>query len=490
MMGSIRGRAGVLAAIAFAITATALSGCATYTARQSALVGRLAAGDYDAALATVEKNRRGKDLLLYWLEKGLILHYADRWQESNAAFEAAEQLAADLYTKSISEAALSLIANDNTISYRAPAFEMAMIPYYRVLNYVYLGDREDAVVEARKASLYLSQYADRDLAALADTTARDAAERASAKDAVALLADDAFLHYFSGLVYEWGGEVNDAFIEYRGAAVAYRTAGARLQLVTPPWLGEDLERTGRELGFSDALAELRRNCPAVMAGAASADSAAAARDDPGGVVLLLELGSVPQMRQVELNVPILKTDHYADHERWAHDAWRRMRPGWRADEAKLDYWLRVAVPTMSGNRPVIAGARVSAGTAGGNALAVPVEDLEGRALLTFEAREPGIMIKSIARALAKYGATKQARKKGELAGILANALGAALESADTRGWITLPNAIAMARLSLPPGHHALRVDLTDREGRTVETRTIEDVIVRSHETAFVSRRVF
>jgi hypothetical protein len=216
----------------------------------------------------------------------------------------------------------------------------------------------------------------------------------------------------------------------------------------------------------------------------------ASRSDPGGVVLLLELGSVPQLRQVELNVPILKTDHYADQQRWAQDAWLRTRPGWHEDEAELDYWLRVAVPEIASSRPLIAGARVSAGTSGGNALAVPVEDLEGRALLTFEAREPGIMIKSIARALVKYGATKQAKQKGELAGILANALGAALESADTRGWITLPNAIAMARLSLPPGRYALRVDLTDREGRTVETRTIEDVTVRSHETAFVSRRVF
>ena len=102
---AVRARAAVAVVLAAVV---ALSGCATYTARQKGLVDRLAAGDYDAALSTVEKNRRGKDLLLYWLEKGLILHYADRWQESNAAFEAGEQLAADLYTKSLSEAALSV----------------------------------------------------------------------------------------------------------------------------------------------------------------------------------------------------------------------------------------------------------------------------------------------------------------------------------------------------------------------------------------------
>ena len=158
-------------------------------------------------------------------------------------------------------------------------------------------------------------------------------------------------------------------------------------------------------------------------------------------------------------------------------------PGWSAGKAEIDYWLRVAVPKLAGNRPAVVGARVSAGVAGGNAVAVPVEDIEGRAFTTFEAEQGAVLLKTLARGLAKYAATKQADKKGKGAGWLANLVGAAFETADTRSWLTLPNRIAMARLRLPGGVHDLQVELTDADGRTVATETIAGVTVRSDDTA-------
>jgi len=99
-------------------------------------------------------------------------------------------------------------------------------------------------------------------------------------------------------------------------------------------------------------------------------------------------------------------------------------------------------------------------------------------------------LRTIVRGLAKYGAKEQADKAGKVAGLLANLLGAATEQADTRGWLTLPNRIAMARLRLPPGRYDLRVDLLDAAGTTLRTDTIPDVIVRTADLALVSRRVF
>lgn len=461
-----------------------LAGCATYSARVADLRPDLAAGRYDNALKVVEDNRKGKDLLLYHLERGLVLHYADRWQESNDAFQAAEELAADLYTRSISEAAFSLLLNDNTIAYRAEPFEMAMIPYYRALNYALLGERDGALVEARKASLYLRQYAELDLGALGDLA------RAEDPDRDELLSNNAFLHYFSALVYEWGGEHNDAFIAYRHAADAYAIAARRLAVQPPPWLGEDLERTGARLGFGDELRQLRDAFPELMAGAAEAAAATAAAPPAGEVVLLLELGYVPPKRQQELNVPILKTDQGRDRDRWARDLWGRTRPGWSAGKTEIVYWLRAAVPSLQSARPTVRGAHVSAELAGTHAAAAVVEDVEGRALLGFEAKQPAIYVKTFARALAKYGATRGARKEGKAAGLFANLLGAATETADTRSWLTLPNQIAMARLRLPPGEHDLRVDLLDGEGRTLETRAIAGVHVRAGDRVFLSRRAF
>ena len=66
----------------------------------------------------------------------------------------------------------------------------------------------------------------------------------------------------------------------------------------------------------------------------------------------------------------------------------------------------------------------------------------------------------------------------------------ATERADTRGWLTLPYGIAMARLTLPVGTYDLRVDLVDRLGRSVGGETIHDVRVRRGNWVFLSRRVF
>jgi len=86
----------------------AMTGCATYSQKFKNLRPELAAGEFEAALQIVEKQSGSKDVLLYYLERGLILHYAERYGESNEAFAAAERTADELYTKSISEGIFSL----------------------------------------------------------------------------------------------------------------------------------------------------------------------------------------------------------------------------------------------------------------------------------------------------------------------------------------------------------------------------------------------
>jgi hypothetical protein len=477
----------VLAALAGLV---ALAGCATYSASNRSLRTDLVSGNFATALETVEQNRSGRSLLLYGLERGLLLHYADRWQESNDAFQRAEELAADLYTKSVSQRALSLLTSDAAVDYRAEPFELAMVPYYRALNYVYLGDREGALVEARKAGLLLRQYTEQDLGRFGEL---DPDRDTSSDD---LLGNDAFLHYLSALLYEWDGEFNDAFIAYRNAADAWHAEAGRLRAQAPPWLGADLSRTAGRLGFTEELAQAREAFPELFPAADStvamgATVAAAAPEAAGGdVVVLLELGFAPAKEQREMNLPVLKTDRRDDRVRWARDLRGRWRPDYRYDEAQLDYWLRVTVPELVSSPPAVTGARVSAGVAGGHAVAVTVDDLEGRAFAAFRAQEGSMWLRTIVRGLAKYGAKAQADKAGQVAGLLANLLGAATEQADTRGWLTLPNRIAMARLRLPPGRYDLRVDLLDASGTTLRTDTIPQVTVRTDDLAIVSRRVF
>ncbi len=451
-----------------------LGGCSNYSARNARLRDDVASGRLSAALRDVEKASRGKDRLLNLLERALILHLDGRWRESNAVFEQAERLSADLYTRSVSEAALSLVSNDEQIAYRAAPYELALVPYYRALNYAALGERDEAVVEARKATLLLRDYKDLVRAALAegDTALSDAP-----------LEDHAFLHYLQGMLFEWGGELDDAFIAYRDAARAYRATAGRLAVVTPPWLGEDLLRVGLAGGFAEELEELRREDPGLL-------PEHLPRDEPGGrVVLLLESGFVPRKISVPVDVPIFKTDRYDNDLTFAVALRGRYFSGWSSG-TKIAYWLRFALPELEETPPPARGARVTAGVVGAHAVAVPVEDVAGRARLFFEQAQGKIVLKTIARALAKYGMKKKADEQGKVAGFLANLLGAATEQADTRSWLTLPHTILMARLTLPPGEYDLRVEWTDARGRTVDSDLLPGVVVREGDWTWVSRRLF
>ena len=467
-------------------------GCATYTDKFKDLRPQMARGEFDSALATVEKESGSKDRLLYFLERGLILHYAERYGESNEAFAAAERAADELYTKSISEGALSLISNDNAISYRARPYEMAMVPYYKALNYIYIGEPAEAQVEARRASLLLSKYVDATLDGLREEDRSDLAK----------IRNNAFLLYYSGMLYDWDGELNDAFIAYRNAAVAYQQTSALLGTEVPPSLGLDLTRVGNRLGFRTEIAEVRQTCPDIFRAADDAgreltaeayDDRARWRQGNGEVVVLLEAGFVPQKTQVRFDIPIFESEAYDDPDYWSWQIWAGMGNMQALVKGrKIEYWVSVAAPELQDAQGgPITGARISAGVAGGHAVTHRVENLSRQARITFDAEKPTIFFKTILRGLTKYLASRGAEKAGgDWAKLAANIFGAVTESADTRSWLTLPENVNLARLSLPPGTYDLEVEMLGPNGRPLQTETIAGVIVRSGEWSFVSRRVF
>jgi len=478
------------------------SGCATYTAKMTDLCPELAAGDYEGALVTVEEQTGKKDRMLYFLERGLILHYADRWRESNVAFQQAEDLAEDLYTKSVSEGALSLISNDNAISYRARPFELAMVPYYKALNYVYLFDREAAQVEARRASLQMSRYVDVTLDGV----------REEDRDELAAIRNNAFLLLYSGMLYDWDGSLNDAFIAYRNAASAYQQSYDLLGTEIPPSLAADLERTGRRLGFTAELDQVRDSAPAVFAGRedttggvrtrADYEQAVAWQSGHGEVALFLESGFVSRKTEIRFDFPIFEGEAYADGAYWSWQIYAGLgNTQALAAGRSIEYWVSVAAPELQDSVGSLGRARLRAvpadsATAAAHApvVAAParrVENLSRHARITFDAEKPTIFSKTILRGLTKYLASRGAEEAaGSVAKWVANIFGAVTESADTRSWLTLPADVHLARVSLPAGTWDLEVMMTGPDGEDLGMQVIEDVEVRPGDWTLLSRRLF
>ncbi len=459
------------------------TGCATYSSRVADLRPQLANGQFDAALQTLADGTGGKDRLLYLLERGLVLHYADRYTESNEAFDLAEQLADDLYTKSVSQGALSLITSDESISYRARPFEMAMVPYFRALNYLYLQQPQGAVVEARRAGLLQAKYVEATLAGL----------REQDRGEFSKLRADPFLLYFSGMLYEQVGEVNDAFIAYRNAAAAYEDLHEMLHVEVPRSLADDLTRTAHQLGFQAELEEVAQSCPTAFAGDQIAPTGLTqSSSDTGRVVVLLETGYVPRKTQVRFDFPVFSGQAYDDPDYWSWEIYAGMGNFHAMTSGhKVEYWVSVAAPELQDSvADPVASCRISSRGMTRSVPGLVVANVAREARLTFDAEKPAIFAKTILRGLTKYLASRQAGKSiGKVGGWLTNLLGSATEKADTRSWLTLPDRIMMGRLDLPAGHHTLQIDLLDGRGKVLGTTT-GDVLVKAGGWTFISRRVF
>ena len=123
-------------------------GCSPYSMEEVRIA--FEEGDFDAALIELDAGGKGEAKLPYLFERGLVAHYGDRFDESNRTFELAEITSDDLYTKSVSREALSLLTSDNLRSYAGSQYERLLIHYYRAFNYVYLNMPDDALVECRK----------------------------------------------------------------------------------------------------------------------------------------------------------------------------------------------------------------------------------------------------------------------------------------------------------------------------------------------------
>jgi uncharacterized protein len=105
------------------LPALIISGCgavATRTKFYGPITNELSAGNYQAAVDRFEKSKNkfsSKDRFLYYLDSGALYFYAADFDSSLARLSLAESVSEDLYTKSISRAATSMLLNDNILEY-------------------------------------------------------------------------------------------------------------------------------------------------------------------------------------------------------------------------------------------------------------------------------------------------------------------------------------------------------------------------------------
>ena len=400
---------------------------------------QISSGNYASAIDGVRKNRSSygdKSTVLYKLDMGLLYHYGGMPDSSTPYLLAAEKEIEDLYTKSISLAAVSMVLNDNVLPYEGEDFEKVLVNIFLALNFAAKSEADEAIVEARKVDLKLREYS----------------KQYGGKNKY---QEDAFIRYIAGVLYEHGGEINDAFISYRKAYEAYQTYRKEYGTSTPSFLLDDLVRTATLLSFPEEAAAYK------AAGGRAFDR----KGKPyGSIVLVAYVGKGPVKQEVRPTVSIPDVDGVIHTFQMA---------------------LPKFVPRYKGTRTYRVSARATHDSAKVfNAVTEVAENVTKIAYQNLEDRLGLVYLKSGGRALLKFLAAEEAKskiKKGEDATI--NFLGSlgidlligASEQADLRTWRTLPSEFQIARLNLLPGDYSLHVSASDDRytlpGDTVHVRS-------------------
>lgn len=461
-----------------------VEGCGSATNRYLLVDESLRVGDTkraDLILEQAEHEYGAKSRVLYKMDRGMTLHLAGRYQESNALLDQAEEEVEQLYTRRIRTETKAFLVNDTELPYEGEPYEQVMLNVLKSINYAVLGSWNDALVEARRIDHRLNVLSD----------------RVGEKDGY---RDDAFARYLSGILYEVAGDVNNAFIAYRKAYEAYRADASWLRTPVPPMLRDDLLRTTDALHLNEEHAEYRRAFADLSWRTLSETQRLA------HVVVISYNGGAPRKEDQFIDLPI--SLDALNLVLLTKRAVGSNNPESRAAESLLyglnGHVVRVALPRLVPQKTQAAAGevRVTGKSEAFSARTELVQNLTALAEKNLAERFPAIAVKAVARAAVKQtmaagvgrGAQAAAGKDagplvGVLVGVLARSLAIASEEADKRSWRTLPDEVQLARLWVPPGEYELRIRAVDRGGSLVGRESVQAVTVHAGESRFYTVRV-
>ena len=463
-----------------------LSGCGLSSNHYLLIDQSLAAHDArraDAIMAQAESEYGSRNRLLYSMDRGMTLHLAGDYMQSNAQLELAAQEVERLYTRTVRTETAAFLTNDNVLPYEGDPYEHVMINIIKALNYAAMGQLMEAVVEARQI--------DHRLNVLSDT--------AKEKDGY---REDAFARYLTGVLYESTGDLNNAFIAYRKAYEIYDATKTWARMPMPPMLRADLLRTTDALHMTTEFEEYRRLFPETHW------MPRPEQQNLAQVVVIGYNGRAPRKEDAFLDIPIsLSALQLVLLNRGVIHASNRQER--RVADSVL-YGLngrvvRVALPKLIPQKTQVLHETVTLMPRVGEPISATSELVyNGTALAerSLSDRMPGITTKALARAAVKFAASEAATRgsqhavnKGDapwvglLVGVLAHGLAVASESADTRSWRTLPDEIQMSRLWVPPGEYETRIQAMIRSGGTPQVESPRPLVLRAGQTLFLIERV-
>jgi hypothetical protein len=411
-----------------------LFGCSTYFQKNLLFHQSFTAGEIEKANEVLDSDAdaaEGKNRLLFFMQKGVVLQLLGRYEESNKYLEQAYLYTEDLQTNYALEA-LSFLSNPTVKPYEGEDFEVVQIHYFKALNYLELGKYEEALVECRRLNIKLNELNDR------------------YEDSKNRYRQDAFALNLVGIIYEASGEINNAFISYRNAYEVYRDVyQPHFGIEAPLQLKKDLLRSAYLNGFKDELALFEETFDMKYK---------PALNEGGELVFFMNNGLGPVKGEWSINFFIVKGSgglvSFVNEE---HGFNFPFSAG-NGESSKLGdlKFVRVAFPKYIERKPHFNNTELN--IAGNSYPLEMAQDINAIAFSTLEDRMLRELGNSLLRLAVKQAAEYALRQKNEGLGALLSIINSVTEKADTRNWQTLPYSIAYTRVPLAKGKHTMTLN--------------------------------
>jgi len=162
--------------------------------------------DYLGGVEKIKSSKKlygNKNRLLYYLDQGVLFHYAELYDSSLYYLQEAEKVIDELYAKSVTNEAAALLTNDLMRPYRGRRYERILLHQFIAFNYLAKGELDEALVESRKVELVFDEFRSKD-------------------KLVQKYQNDGLSNYMSSIIYDAQGERDNALISLYKAVRAYR----------------------------------------------------------------------------------------------------------------------------------------------------------------------------------------------------------------------------------------------------------------------------
>ncbi len=428
-----------------------LSGCVTSSRNILFLEADKAfeAGDYDIALKIVDANKetlyRNRDMVLYHLEKGMLNFYLGNPEECIRHLDEAELLIEENFTKSIRQAAGSLLINDLQMDYSGEDFEDIYLNVFKAISYLQLGDTDAAFVEVRRISNKLNLLEDKYQRLAQELSRSDDVQGVQFQPGSNRFYNSALARYLSLLMYRSEGNYDGVRIDWDRLQEAFARQENLYQFPIP---------------FDSSIAR------------PSDDSRLSVMAFTGRSPI--KLSSTLWVNTYENWVLIAAASEYDRIGRVLESFLSFEFPG-----VKEGYRFKFEIPRMEPRGSEIERIRVIANGRVLGELGL-LEDIQQVTLDTFEVREPMILLRSVTRTIIKGIAAETAGSAMDKAGaesgsLLLQILGfigdktlrvtaELTEQADLRVSRYFPAFTYAGEWELPEGEYHVKVEYYGRRG--------------------------